>query len=44
MDSIGTQLGTTMSYVQYMTDVVVDLFGIELGTPQSDDDDDDYIV
>ena len=41
MDSIGTQLGTTMSYVQYMTDVVVDLFGIELGTPQSDDDDDD---
>lgn len=39
MDSIGTQLGTTMSYVQYMTDVVVDLFGIELGTPQSDDDD-----
>lgn len=41
MDSIGTQLGTTMSYVQYMTDVVVDLFGIEIGTPQSDDDDDD---
>jgi hypothetical protein len=41
MDSIGTQLGTTMSYVQYMTDVVVDIFGIELGTPESDDDDDD---
>ena len=45
MDSIGTQLGTTMSYVQYMTDVVVDIFGIELGTPESDDDDADaYIV
>jgi predicted unusual protein kinase regulating ubiquinone biosynthesis (AarF/ABC1/UbiB family) len=44
MDSIGTQLGTTMSYVQYMTDVVVDIFGIELGTPESDDDDDAYIV
>ena len=43
MDSIGTQLGTTMSYVQYMTDVVVDLFGIELGTPQSDDDDVDLV-
>ena len=39
MDSIGNQLGTTMSYVQYMTDVVVDIFGIELGSPQSDDDD-----
>ena len=39
MDSIGNQLGTTMSYVQYMTDVVVDLFGIEVGSPQSDDDD-----
>ncbi len=38
MDSIGTQLGTTMSYVQYMTDVVVDIFGIELGTPESDDE------
>jgi predicted unusual protein kinase regulating ubiquinone biosynthesis (AarF/ABC1/UbiB family) len=38
MDSIGNQLGTTMSYVQYMTDVVVDIFGIELGSPQSDDE------
>ena len=30
MDSIGTRLGSKMSYMQYMTDIVVDMFNIEL--------------
>lgn len=39
MDSIGTRLGTTMSYIQYMTDIVVDLFEIEnVNTVNMDDD------
>jgi predicted unusual protein kinase regulating ubiquinone biosynthesis (AarF/ABC1/UbiB family) len=39
MDSIGTRLGTNMSYVQYMTDIVVDLFSIESGPDVNNDDD-----
>jgi predicted unusual protein kinase regulating ubiquinone biosynthesis (AarF/ABC1/UbiB family) len=30
MDSIGTRLGTKMSYMQYMTDIVVELFNIKI--------------
>jgi len=30
MDSIGTRLGSKMSYMQYMTDIVVDMFNIDL--------------
>ena len=30
MDSIGTRLGSKMSYMQHMTDIVVDMFNIEL--------------
>jgi hypothetical protein len=29
MDSIATKLGNEMSYMQHMTDVVIDLFGID---------------
>jgi len=31
MDSIATKLGNEMSYMQHMTDVVIDLFGIDPG-------------
>ena len=31
MDSIATKLGSEMSYMQHMTDVVIDLFGIDTG-------------
>jgi predicted unusual protein kinase regulating ubiquinone biosynthesis (AarF/ABC1/UbiB family) len=31
MDSIATKLGSEMSYMQHMTDVVIDLFGIDAG-------------
>ena len=31
MDSIATKLGSDLSYTQHMTDVVVDLFGIDTG-------------
>jgi predicted unusual protein kinase regulating ubiquinone biosynthesis (AarF/ABC1/UbiB family) len=30
MDSIGTRLGSKLSYMQYMTDIVVDMFNIDL--------------
>ena len=30
MDSIGTRLGSKMSYMQHMTDIVVDMFNIDL--------------
>jgi len=30
MDSIGTRLGSKMSHMQYMTDIVVDMFNIDL--------------
>ena len=31
MDSIATKLGSEMSYMQHMTDVVIELFGIDTG-------------
>ena len=30
MDSIGTRLGSELSYIQQMTDIVVDMFNIDL--------------
>jgi predicted unusual protein kinase regulating ubiquinone biosynthesis (AarF/ABC1/UbiB family) len=41
MDSIGTRLGTHLSYMQHMTDMVVEIFNIKLDEPDSDSDDDD---
>jgi predicted unusual protein kinase regulating ubiquinone biosynthesis (AarF/ABC1/UbiB family) len=40
MDSIGTRLGSEMSYMQHMTDIVVDMFNIKIDEPDSDDSDD----
>ena len=37
MDSIGTQLGKQMSYIQHLADILVDLFGIEIGDCKDDD-------
>lgn len=37
MDSIGTQLGKQMSYIQHLTDIVVELFGIDIGDCKDDD-------
>jgi predicted unusual protein kinase regulating ubiquinone biosynthesis (AarF/ABC1/UbiB family) len=37
MDSIGTRLGTKMSYMQYMTDIVVEIFNIKLDEDDQDD-------
>jgi hypothetical protein len=36
MDSIGTRLGTKMSYMQHMTDMVMELFNIKLDEPDSE--------
>jgi len=36
MDSIATKLGSEMSYMQHMTDVVIDLFGIDTGNLADD--------
>lgn len=41
MDSIGTRLGTKMSYMQYMTDMVVELFNIKLEEPDDDEEETD---
>jgi predicted unusual protein kinase regulating ubiquinone biosynthesis (AarF/ABC1/UbiB family) len=41
MDSIGTRLGTHLSYMQHMTDMVVEIFNIKLDEPDSEDDNDD---
>ena len=41
MDSIGTRLGTEMSYMQHMTDMVVEIFNIKLDEPDSEDEDED---
>lgn len=41
MDSIGTRLGTKMSYMQYMTDMVVELFNIKLDEPDEDEEETD---
>lgn len=38
MDSIGTRLGGEMSYMQHMTDIVVDMFNIKIDEEESDDD------
>jgi predicted unusual protein kinase regulating ubiquinone biosynthesis (AarF/ABC1/UbiB family) len=35
MDSIGTRLGTQMSYMQHMTDIVIDMFNIDMNEPDS---------
>ena len=40
MDSIGTRLGTHLSYMQHMTDMVVEIFNIKLDEPDSDSDSD----
>jgi hypothetical protein len=44
MDSIGTRLGTQMSYMQHMTDMVVALFNIKLDEPDSESEDEDEDV
>jgi len=36
MDSIGTRLGTKLSYLQHMTDMVVELFNIDLNCTETD--------
>jgi len=41
MDSVGTRLGTKMSYMQYMTDMVVEIFNIKLNEPDTDEDEND---
>jgi hypothetical protein len=41
MDSIGTRLGSEMSYMQHMTDIVVDMFNIKIDEPDTDEDEDD---
>jgi predicted unusual protein kinase regulating ubiquinone biosynthesis (AarF/ABC1/UbiB family) len=38
MDSIGTRLGTKMSYMQYMTDMVVEIFNIKVDDSDSEND------
>jgi hypothetical protein len=42
MDSVGTRLGTKMSYMQYMTDMVVAIFNIKLDEPDTDEDEDEH--
>ena len=37
MDSIATKLGSEMSYMQHMADVVIELFGIDPANPDEDD-------
>ena len=44
MDSIGTRLGTKMSYMQYMTDMVVEIFDIKLDEPDSESEVDEEDV
>jgi predicted unusual protein kinase regulating ubiquinone biosynthesis (AarF/ABC1/UbiB family) len=41
MDSIGTRLGTKMSYMQYMTDMVVEIFNIKLDEPDEEEEETD---
>jgi len=41
MDSIGTRLGSKMSYMQHMTDIVVGMFNIDMSGKDDDEDDDD---
>ncbi len=37
MDSIGTRLGSKMSYMQHMTDIVVDMFNIDISGNDNDE-------
>jgi len=39
MDSIGTRLGSEMSYMQHMTDIVVEIFNIKIDEPDTDEED-----
>lgn len=41
MDSIGTRLGSKMSYIQYMTDIVVEMYNINLHETHETDEDAD---
>lgn len=41
MDSVGTRLGTKMSYMQYMTDIVVEIFNIKLDEPESEEEEEE---
>jgi len=41
MDSIGTRLGSKMSYMQHMTDIVVELFNIEMSDKEDEADEAD---
>ena len=40
IDSIGTRLGGEISYMQHMTDIVVDMFNIKMDEPDTDADTD----
>jgi predicted unusual protein kinase regulating ubiquinone biosynthesis (AarF/ABC1/UbiB family) len=40
MDSIGTRLGSKMSYMQHMTDIIVDMYNIDLNGNNDNDDND----
>lgn len=37
MDSIGAEIGNKLSYMQHLTDIVVDLFGIDIGDCKDDE-------
>jgi hypothetical protein len=41
MDSIGTRLGSEQSYIQHMTDIIVDMFNIDLKGRDDDGGDGD---
>ncbi len=42
MDSIGTRLGSKMSYIQYMTDIIVEMYNINLHeTAETDEEDEE---
>lgn len=40
MDSIGNRLGGEMSYMQHMTDIVVEMFNIKIDEPDTDEEED----
>ena len=40
MDSIGTRLGSEMSYVQHMTDIIMDMYNIKPTDADTDEDED----
>jgi hypothetical protein len=41
MDSIGTRLGSEMSYVQHMTDIIMDMYNIKPTDADTDEDEDE---